>query len=126
MASNYLANAEESKEYLSRYRWVYGAIIVTFTLFALRLWFLQILNGAELRQFSEQNSIKETKILAPRGIVYDRNGEILVENLPGFEATISPQYVTNLERTAEAVGEALKIPPAKIVADVKRSRMING
>lgn len=126
MATNYLANAEEAKEYSHRYRWVYGAIIATFIVFALRLWQLQILNGAELRQFSEQNSIKETKILAPRGIVYDRNGEILVENLPGFEATLSPQYVTNLEKTAEAVGEALKIPPAKIVADVKRSRMING
>ncbi len=126
MATNYLANAEEAKEYQSRYRWVYGFIIFTFTVFTLRLWFLQILNGAELRQFSEQNSIKETKILAPRGIIYDRNGEILVENLPGFEATISPQYVSDLEKTAEAVGEVLKMPAAKILADVKRSRIANG
>ena len=126
MAANYLANSDEAKEYSARYRWIYGFIIFTFAVFGLRLWFLQILNGAELRQFSEQNSIKETKILAPRGIIYDRNGEILVENLPGFEATISPQYVTDLEKTAEAVGEVLKIAPAKIVADVKRSRINNG
>jgi len=122
----YIANEQEAKEYLPRYKILYALIGFTFALFFMRLWYLQIINGAELRAFSEQNSIKETKIAAPRGIIYDRNGEILVENLPGFEVTISPQYVVGLENTAEAVGRALNMAPQTIVQMVQRSRKING
>ncbi len=124
--SQFIANEQEAKEYLPRYKILYALIGFTFALFFMRLWYLQIINGAELRAFSEQNSIKETKIAAPRGIIYDRNGEILVENLPGFEVTISPQYVSGLEATAEAVGKALSMPTQTIVQLVQRSRKLNG
>lgn len=125
--SDYLPSGEiEAKDYQPRYRLIYSLIGVTFAVFALRLWILQVVNGAELRQFSEQNSIRETKIPAPRGIVYDRNGEVLVENLPGFEVNLSPQYVTNLEETAEALGLALNIPASTVMQLVQKSRRING
>src|SRR5690606_19162250 len=67
-----------------------------------------------------------TKIPAPRGLILDREGRVLVDNLPGFEATISPQYATKLEETAVAVGQVLKLDPAKIVSEVKKSRRRNG
>ena len=126
--SQFIANEQEAKEFGPRYRLLYGLILSTFVLFFLRLWYLQIINGSELRAFSEQNSIKETKIAAPRGIIYDRNHEILVENLPGFEVTISPQYVNanDLEALAQAVGRALNIPAQQVVQLVKRSRIQNG
>ena len=125
--SDYLPSDEiEAKDYQPRYRLLYSLIGVTITIFAMRLWYLQIVNGRELRQFSEQNSIRETKIPAPRGIVYDRNGEVLVENLPGFEVTLSPQYVTNFDETAEALGIALNIPPSMVMQAVQKSRRING
>jgi penicillin-binding protein 2 len=124
--SQYVNSEQEAKEYLPRYRLLYGLVGVTLSIFFLRLWYLQIINGSELRTFSEQNSIKETKIPAPRGIIYDRNGEILVENLPGFEVTISPQYVGNLNAAADAVGHALNIPPIQVVQTVQKSKRING
>ena len=125
--NQYLPNSEmEAKEYGPRYRLVYAVIAVTAFLFFTRLWYLQIINGAELRAFSEQNSIKETKIPAPRGIIYDRNREVLVENLPGFEATISPQYIGDLNKTAEVVGRALNMPTENVVALVQRSKRMNG
>lgn len=125
--SQFLPNPEqEAKEYAARYKLVYGLILVTGSIFFLRLWYLQIITGEELRAFSEQNSIKETKIPSPRGIVYDRNREILVENLPGFEATIAPQYVTNLEKTSEVVGRALNIPAPTLMTMVQRSKRFNG
>ena len=126
MAQNYVSSEEDAKEYSSRYRLIYGLIGITFVIFFLRLWDLQILNGAELHQFSEQNSIKETRIPAPRGIIYDRNGEILVENLPGFELTISPQYMDDLEEAAVPLGRVLKEPPQQIIAEVAKSRRMNG
>ena len=125
--SQYLpTNEQEAKEYAGRYRAVYALIAFALVLFISRLWYLQIVNGAELRTFSEQNSIKETKISAPRGIIYDRNGQILVENLPGYEATVSPQYVIDLDATSRALGAALKMPPSQIVGLISKGRRMNG
>jgi penicillin-binding protein 2 len=124
--SQYVNNEQEVKEFGPRFRLLYALVTFTVTIFFLRLWYLQIINGSELRVFSEQNSIKETKIPAPRGIIYDRNGEILVENLPGFEATIAPQYVTNLGAVSEAVGKALNMPAATVMQMVTKSKRING
>ncbi len=124
--SDFLPGDTDAREYQPRYRLLYIMVGITFAIFTIRLWILQVVNGQELRQFSEQNSIRETKIPAPRGIVYDRNGEVLVENLPGFEVNLSPQYVSNLEETAEALGAALNMPPSNVMQLVSRSRRING
>ncbi len=127
MSSKFLANEEEeAKAYAPRYRILYGIIIVAgFTIFV-RLWYLQIMMGTELRDFSEKNLIKETKIPAPRGLILDREGKVLVDNLPGFEATISPQYATHLEETTQSVGPILNMSPSGIVNMVRKSRIRNG
>ena len=78
--NEYISNPEEAKEYLPRYRLFYGAIAFSFVIFIMRLWFLQVIEGQELREFSEKNRIKQIKIIAPRGLVLDRDGKILVEN----------------------------------------------
>lgn len=125
--SKYLPNPEEeAKEYSPRYKLLYCILGICALMIFGRLWYLQIVKGTELRQYSERNRIKETKIPAPRGLVLDRSGQVLVENLPGFEATISPQYATKLEETAEAVSKVLDIPPATIVQTVQKSRRRNG
>jgi penicillin-binding protein 2 len=125
--NDFLNNAEqEAKEYVQRYKYLYIIVGLASVLIVGRLWHLQIIQGQELRKYSERNRVKEVKILAPRGLMLDRNGEVLVDNLTGFEATISPQYAKDLERTAEAVAEALQLDAAEVVEEVKRSKRQNG
>lgn len=125
--SQYVANdEEEAKEFIPRYRLLYAAVAIAALVMFWRLWFLQIIEGQELRTYSERNRVKETKIPAPRGLILDREGRVLVENLPGFEAVISPQYATKLSETAEAISPILNIPAAKIISEVKTSRKKNG
>lgn len=125
--SGFLSTSEEEvKEFLPRFRIMYFFVGIFCTVIVLRLWFLQIYQGDELRQFSEKNRVKETKVSAPRGLIVDRDGHVLVDNLPGFEATITPQYASRLEETAVAVSEVLNIPSAKIIALVKRGRGRDG
>ncbi len=124
---SFLSNPEEeAKEYLPRYQLLYIAIGLVGLIFFARLWYLQIVEGTELRRYSERNRVKEIKIPAPRGLILDRDGRVLVDNLPGFEATISPQYATRLEETAEAVGAVLGLSPQSIVENVRTSRRRNG
>ncbi|MCB0341925.1 MAG: penicillin-binding protein 2 [Pseudobdellovibrionaceae bacterium] len=91
-----------------------------------RLWYLQIIKGHELSSFSEKNLIKAIKRPAERGLFLDRDGQILVENLPGYNAVISPQYAKDLPELAKAMQPVLKIPADTIVELVKKSRRQNG
>ncbi|MEO0336402.1 MAG: penicillin-binding protein 2, partial [Pseudomonadota bacterium] len=79
--NDFLNNAEqEAKEYVQRYKYLYIIVGLASLLIVGRLWHLQIIQGQELRQYSERNRVKEVKILAPRGLMLDRNGEVLVDN----------------------------------------------
>lgn len=125
--SNLFATEDDTvKEYSNRFRFIYVMLGAFFAVLFMRLWFLQIIQGPELREYSEKNRVKETKIIAPRGFILDRNEEILVHNLKGFSVTISPQYATRLEATATAVAEVLDLDPLEVLNIVKDSRRKNG
>lgn len=124
--NEYISNPDEAKEYWNRYRLFYVFIALTFLTFFLRLWYLQIISGNELRDFSEKNRIKQNKIVAPRGLMLDREGRVLVENLPGFEAILSPQYVENLGDLSKALGGILGIEPDKLANKILKSKRQNG
>jgi penicillin-binding protein 2 len=117
---------EEAKEYLPRYKLLYGTIIFCTALVLGRLWFLQIMQGTELRQFSEKNRVKESKLPAPRGLFLDRENRVLVDNLPGFDASISPQYAKRLDETADAVGNVLEVPGRAIADLVRKTQRRDG
>lgn len=59
------------------------SIIVFFILF-LKLFNLQIINGAEYRKLADGNRVQIKLIHAPRGVIYDRNNKVLARNDPGF------------------------------------------
>lgn len=126
MSTQYISNPEEAKEYLSRYRLFYIMIGLTFVVFTFRLWYLQIIEGSELRDFSEKNRIKQIKIIAPRGLMIDREGKILVENNAGFEAILSPQYVEDLDEVTKKIGPLIGTEPQKLYQRVQKSRKQNG
>lgn len=67
-------------------------IFLIFLIVTLRLLHLQIFKGEHFSKLSEQNRIRIIKIPAPRGIIYDRNGIPLVENIPSFSVSISPEH----------------------------------
>ena len=95
--NEYISNPDEAREFQGRYRTLYIFIIFVISVFFLRLIWLQVISGNELRQYSEKNRIKQNKIFAPRGLILDREGKALIENLPGFEVLVSPQYIENIK-----------------------------
>lgn len=124
--SQYVSNPEEAKELLGRYRLFYGMLVFTAILFSGRLWYLQIIQGTELREFSEKNRIKEIKVVSPRGQILDREGRIVVENHPGFEAVLTPQYISKIDDVAAKIAPILGMDVEKVVARVVRNRKQNG
>lgn len=68
-----------------------GIVLVVFALLGMRLWYLQVSMGPEMRLMSEQNRVRLVRVPAARGVVYDRYGDILVDNRPSFDVVFVPE-----------------------------------
>lgn len=70
-------------------------IVIIGILFVCQLFNLQIVNGASYREQSENRLIREVKILAPRGEIYDRYGKLMVTNETGYAVNL---YYTKISK----------------------------
>ncbi len=69
--------------------------LAVFLLLLLRLWYLQVINAERYRALSEKNRTRYIPIAAPRGLIYDRTGQVLVDNRPAFDISVLRQEVDN-------------------------------
>jgi penicillin-binding protein 2 len=72
-------------------------IVVVFGILFVRVWSLQIIHGSQYRTESENNRIDLRDIMPSRGLVFDRNGRLLVDNRPSFILGVIPENITNLD-----------------------------
>jgi len=68
--------------------------VVVLSIFALRLFQLQIIEGAEYRVRSDAQGIKKNVRMPIRGSIYDRYGRPIVANIPGYTVVITPNRIT--------------------------------
>jgi penicillin-binding protein 2 len=87
-----------------------------------RMFYLQIIKGSTYRRQAEGNRTRYTRILAPRGIIYDCNGEELANNKPGVMVSLVRQTGAYKEETLERLSQLLNIP----VADIKETIRLSG
>ncbi|HEU4847596.1 MAG TPA: penicillin-binding transpeptidase domain-containing protein, partial [Rubrobacteraceae bacterium] len=79
-------------------------VAVVFIVLAARLWYLQILTGTEYSVAAQATQTLEVKDPAQRGVIRDRDGQVLANNVPGLNVTVTP---SNISR--EKVKELAKI-----------------
>jgi len=87
----HVVSREVPPEFQLRMAVAIGVVCAAFALVGLRLWYLQVERGAQMRYYSEKNRIRLVRVPAPRGVVYDRNGEILIDNRPSFDVVFVPE-----------------------------------
>jgi penicillin-binding protein 2 len=93
-------------------------ISLAFAVFAVRLFQLQILEGADLRDRSLRNSVRTLVLAAPRGQIVDREGRVLAANRPAYRVQVIPNELRAPERTFDALGQLLERDPAELAARV--------
>jgi len=85
-------------------------ILVLFT----RLWFLQVVKGDYYYDLAENNRIRPIKIRPPRGIIYDRYGRPLVENVLAFDISIVPEDAQDINATINKTASLLRMSAGSI------------
>lgn len=126
MYENEISHVKESPLYLGRAiprkRFV-GVFLVLFIVFAAlfsRAYWMQVVKGSEYRALAESNRIRSQVILPKRGLIYDRNGQILAENIPSFDVRavdrLLPQDAAARAEVLAKLGQTLNLQ----IADMER------
>ncbi len=78
--------------------------VALFVIVAFRLWYLQILSGDTYVGFATSNRERTVTVEAPRGVIYDRDGEVMVENRAGLSVGLLAMDMPDpLSKNAEVV-----------------------
>ncbi|HEY3375808.1 MAG TPA: penicillin-binding protein 2 [Candidatus Aquicultor sp.] len=92
-------------------------MFVAFTIFAVlisRLWILQVMGGQKYMALAEGNYIRDLPIEAPRGLIFDRSGKVLVNNRPSIGITLSPPVAEKNPRIINRLAGILHISSSDI------------
>ena len=95
-------------------------MLLVFSSLTLRLGYLQITNGRTYAAKAEANRTVTVSIPAPRGLIYDRQGRLLVGNVPSYTVDITPADLPYNQRDAVSaqLGSLLNMQPSDILAIV--------
>lgn len=99
------------------------AVVVLFGILVIRLVDMQVVHGNSYAERSRENHITATNVLPPRGLIFDRNGIALVQNVGVYTATIVPELLPASDGTRYAIYlrlEALVGVPALQVQQMVR------
>ena len=87
----------EKKNFFNRLILIYLFFGFLFLFFLYRTFSLQVSNYTDYEIASLQNKTREVLIQPMRGIIYDRNGEIIVNNTPSYNLITKPSQIKDLE-----------------------------
>ncbi len=83
---------------------------------AVRLWQIQIVQGEYFLRLSEENRIRISSIVAPRGLIKDRRGRPVILNRPAFTVYLLPTELRNPEQVIAEVAGKLGMTTADVAA----------
>jgi penicillin-binding protein 2 len=104
-------DSQERLRLLVQRTWQLAVLLgVAFTVVLIGYWYTQIVRGAYYRELAENNRLRELKIEAPRGVILDREGRPLVENVPSYFLLFDRGRSQNLESSLSFVARTLDRP----------------
>ncbi len=93
---------------------------VAFVLMAVFFWRLQVVQHTRYEEMAANNHLKTVPLRAPRGVVFDRNGRVLVENRNSFTIAIVREQITDLDETVRRLAEITGSDEDRMREAVKR------
>ncbi|MDH7500196.1 MAG: penicillin-binding protein 2 [candidate division NC10 bacterium] len=96
--------------------------MIAFLILTLRLWHLQILEGSRYEALSKSNRLRLRIEEGCRGLIVDRNGEVLAKNRASFDVFVTPGDVSDLNAICQVLSQFLKIDPEELTAQLEKGR----
>ncbi|MBR2136746.1 MAG: penicillin-binding protein 2 [Alphaproteobacteria bacterium] len=94
-------NTDKIKVLSRRTLWIILFNLAAFLLIVARLCYLQIYQADKYRTLSDENRISTRFLVAPRGVIYDRNGELIAKNDQNFQVLLIAEQTPDIQKTLE-------------------------
>src|SRR5256712_14124634 len=104
---------DDSQNIRVRLRIIQGAALLLLGVLTVRLYVLQVVNGAKYAEIAENQRIRLLPIPAPRGVIFDRNGHSLADSRPIYSIILSREDTKGIDRYSliKPLSEGLNIDP---------------
>ena len=86
-------------------------VVICFGILIARFTYLQVYRYADFHSQAEDNRISLVPVAPSRGLIYDRNGLLLADNVSAYTLEIVPNMVASLERTIDELNTVIEISP---------------
>ena len=113
---------EDRRRLTTRLSVLQYVITVLFSILALSFWVLQVVQHAKFEEMAENNHQRTLALRAPRGLVVDRHGKILVENRHSYSISIVREHTKDLNRTIRMLAAVLGLDESGVRTIVDRHR----
>ena len=104
----------EKKNFFNRLVFVYIFFGFLFLYLIYKTFSLQVSSYTDYEIASLKNKTREILIQPRRGIIYDRNGQIIVNNVPSYNLIIKPSEVKDLDSVLLSIKQIIDIPDSQI------------
>jgi penicillin-binding protein 2 len=115
-------NVADTDWYRQRLIRVMYCVAAAFCLLFVRLFYLQVIQGAELRRLSENNSVRLERTDPSRGLIFDRDGKTLVDNRPSFDLSIILKDARPVADTIEKLARVINVPASELMLKINRGK----
>ncbi len=96
-------------------------ILIVFMLLFFRLIYLQLIKGEEYRRLSESNCVRLKSIKPSRGLIFDRHGELLVDNRPAFDLMIVLEDAGSVPDTVSFLSSLIHEPYVDLMDQIRKA-----
>jgi penicillin-binding protein 2 len=97
-------------------------VALTFAVLAIAFWVFQIASHEKFREMADNNHMRRLPLPAPRGVLFDRNGRVLVENQSTWNIALLREQTKDLDRTLSILAAATGVDAAQLHEIVNRRR----
>ena len=104
----------EKKSFFNRLVIIYLFFGLIFIFFLERTYSLQISEFSDYEIAALENKTKEVLVQPVRGVIYDRNGAIIVNNVPSYDLIIKPWKILDLNKFIEKISLVIELNPEEI------------
>ena len=95
----------EKEVFFSRVLFCSLVILILASIIFTRLFYLMVIESDDYKLRSANNTIRTQSVPASRGLIFDRNGDILASNEPVFQLEMIPEQVIDINKTLENLAE---------------------
>ncbi len=117
-----MAIAEDRQRLSARVTTIQWLVVGVFVLLGGGFWFFQIVQHAKFKEMAANNHQRTLSLRAPRGVIFDREGRVVVENRNSFNISLLREQARDLDATIEQLSAITRVPAEEMREIVNRHR----